>query len=198
MSVYGQKVIPRDGFDSTLEARHAEFLYLHNIKGIYHPIKIDYGNGQIYSPDYWLSELRMWAEIKWNPSASDREKLRQICDKTGTPGILLLQDGMFEMYDPKTGWHPSDEIQFCYCRKCGTYHWRIVGQSKACPVCGYDAGDQTSIVMGYGNGERGKIVPKTYFSRCAYKKDRGLPHHQALYRPGDPTSIKEVEERERR
>lgn len=197
MAVYDQKPIRvmQDGirYDGSLEAHWAECLRVHSIRSIYHPGSIDFGNGMIYSPDFLLTDFRMFAEVKRELTGQDLVKLQGIAEQLRKSTVILRNDGLLQMYecaDPAwggMGLRYPHEVYLAFCHDCGSYYFGSTRGSQRCRRCGYWDGTTTSTILFYGDGERGKVAdPRKYFASTSYASDRGKPHHKPLYEPGRP------------
>ena len=79
-------------FRSRLEARWAVFFDNLGILWEYEKEGFDLGKGIYYLPDFWLPEVKMWAEVKpegWEESPNDMLKITKLAHQTQC-GVLML------------------------------------------------------------------------------------------------------------
>ena len=77
-------------FRSRLEARWAVYFDALGLPWEYEKEGYDLGDGIWYLPDFWLPQVRMWAEVKPGPLSEDeREKCRRLAKQTGYPCLML-------------------------------------------------------------------------------------------------------------
>lgn len=77
-------------FRSRLEARWAVYFDAIGLEWEYEPEGFDL-DGVRYLPDFWLSTVRMWAEVKPEVFTSDEyEKIRRLKRATGYPVLMLV------------------------------------------------------------------------------------------------------------
>ncbi len=77
-------------FRSRLEARWAVYFDALSLPWEYEREGFDLGDGIYYLPDFWLPQVRMWAEVKAGPlSKEEREKCRRLAKQTGYPCLML-------------------------------------------------------------------------------------------------------------
>ena len=80
-------------FRSRLEARWAVFFDNLGIVWEYEKEGFDLGEGIYYLPDFWLPEVKMWAEVKpeeWGElPISDKNKITKLAQQTKC-GVLML------------------------------------------------------------------------------------------------------------
>ena len=79
-------------FRSRLEARWAVFFDTLGIAYEYEKEGYDLGNGIRYLPDFWLTELKFWVEIKpAMPTAEEFEKARRLVNSCGVPLYMAVE-----------------------------------------------------------------------------------------------------------
>ena len=77
-------------FRSRLEARWAVFFDTLGIPYTYEPEGFELDDGMRYLPDFWLSDLRCWVEIKPDmPSMIERAKARRLAEQSGRSVYLF-------------------------------------------------------------------------------------------------------------
>lgn len=77
-------------FRSRLEARWAVFFDAAGIEYQYEPEGYDLGSGEKYLPDFWLTGLKLWVEIKPD-TLSDRErKVARLLSEQSRENVLIL------------------------------------------------------------------------------------------------------------
>ena len=110
-------------FRSRLEARWAVFFVKMGIKFQYEPdgFKLDSG---WYLPDFWLPQVKMWAEVKPNEFTKREYCLAYDLSKsTGRPCLMLVGEPDFRPYKSVTvrsgidekGEVVTDDIDIFYC-----------------------------------------------------------------------------------
>lgn len=111
-------------FRSRLEARWAVFFDALKIEWEYEKEGFDLGGIGRYLPDFWLSRLGVWAEVKGEtPNNDDEEKMVALVSSLSQP-LVLLQNlplrpgdrGAFAFgLSPTFGWGAS---QLAFCQRC--------------------------------------------------------------------------------
>lgn len=78
-------------FRSRLEARWAVFFDALGAEWVYEPEGFDLGVAGWYLPDFWLPQVRMWAEVKpeW-PPRNEQVKCSVLAHQSGYPCLLLV------------------------------------------------------------------------------------------------------------
>lgn len=77
-------------FRSRLEARWAVFFDTLNIHYEYEPQGYDLGEHGRYLPDFWLPQVKMWAEVKSRPFTTvEKAKCKALAKGTGYPCLML-------------------------------------------------------------------------------------------------------------
>lgn len=77
-------------FRSRLEARWAVFFDALNIHYDYEPEGFDLGEDGWYLPDFWLPQVKMWAEVKAGIFSSDeKDKCKALAKGTGWACLML-------------------------------------------------------------------------------------------------------------
>lgn len=91
-------------FRSRLEARWAIFFDALDIEWQYEPEGFVLADGTHYLPDFWLPQVRMWAEVKGQDfTPAEQAKCRQLAAGAGHPCLMLngMPDGRnFWAYEP--------------------------------------------------------------------------------------------------
>ncbi len=77
-------------FRSRLEARWAVYFDVLGIEWVYEPEGYKLAEGVLYLPDFWLPQVRMFAEVKptW-PDDQEIEKIKLLCDQSGHSVLIL-------------------------------------------------------------------------------------------------------------
>jgi len=78
-------------FRSRLEARWAVFFDTLGLEWVYEAEGFEFENGTRYLPDFWLPQVKMWAEVKANRfTPEERWKAEMIAVGTGFPVLMLI------------------------------------------------------------------------------------------------------------
>lgn len=78
-------------FRSRLEARWAVYFDALGLQWEYELEGWDLGDGLRYLPDFWLPQVRMWAEVKAVPlTPAEQEKARRLAQGTGRSVLMLV------------------------------------------------------------------------------------------------------------
>jgi hypothetical protein len=105
-------------FRSRLEARYAVFFDVLGVRWEYEPQGFDLGPAGWYLPDFWLPDLRMWAEVK--AEALDEQELakaRALANGTNAEVLQLVGTPTFKVYwatCPDGQEHENDRGEFDY------------------------------------------------------------------------------------
>ncbi len=79
-------------FRSRLEARWAVFFDTLGIAYEYEKEPYSLGNGIGYLPDFWLTDLKFWVEIKpAMPTTEEFEKARRLVNSCGVPLYMAVE-----------------------------------------------------------------------------------------------------------
>lgn len=119
-------------FRSRLEARWAKFFDALGIKWEYEKEGYDLGEAGWYLPDFWLSDEKIWVEIKGQePTGKERDKAEGLFHATdnpvivlsGTPGGHLLECFLNETTDSSGGyvWHRGEFHFYSYGKSPGLW-----------------------------------------------------------------------------
>lgn len=94
-------------FRSRLEARWAVFWDALGVKWEYEPEGFVLAGGGPYLPDFWLPQVRMWAEVKpITFTETERAKSRALAQQSGFPCLLLVGTPDNRAYEAE---HPDGE-----------------------------------------------------------------------------------------
>lgn len=86
-------------FRSRLEARWAVFFDALGVRWEYEKEGFDFGNGVRYLPDFWLPDLRMWAEVKAERFTDEEwAKARALADGTRCEVLRLVGVPTYTVY----------------------------------------------------------------------------------------------------
>lgn len=100
-------------FRSRLEARWAVFFDTLGVRYDYEPEGFDLGDGLCYLPDFWLSSVRMWAEVKALPfTEEEATKAKRLARASGYPVLRLVGPPRPIAYwadEPRPGEWSNDE-----------------------------------------------------------------------------------------
>lgn len=109
-------------FRSRLEARWAVYFDALGIAWEYEKEGYDLGGGLRYLPDFWLPQVRMWAEVKPREfSDVELDKARRLVDVTGWDCLLLVGVPEARTYDALLG-EPSGPAQYDFVLGTGYLH----------------------------------------------------------------------------
>ena len=129
-------------FRSRLEARWAVFFDTLGIRYEYEPEGFVLSDGTKYLPDFWLTDLHVWVEVKGNMTKEDKHKIEQFRDDhaNATKGLGDWSDGALWV----VGRIPSEEQlandMYPYYYEWGdlvwSFDWDWPYIPCVCPVCG--------------------------------------------------------------
>ena len=153
-------------FRSRLEARWAVFFETLGIKWEYEPEGFDL-EGVLYLPDFWLPQVKMFAEVKPDEfSEQETIKARLLSKTTGAPVLKLIgvpeNKPYFAIEYVDTIDGPSDWFEYDYCLT--TYHGYPFSEGRFYCMPGYggdevhDDTEQAAIAARsarFEHGERG-------------------------------------------
>ena len=95
-------------FRSRLEARWAVAFTEASIEWQYEPEGFDLGEVGFYLPDFWLPQVRMWAEVKPTKLSDDElHKANALATQSGFPCLLFIglpAEAAYWAIDPVWGW----------------------------------------------------------------------------------------------
>ena len=149
-------------FRSRLEARWAVFFDTLGIAYEYEKEGYDLGSGISYLPDFWLTDLKFWVEIKPSePTPEEFEKARRLVNSCGIPLYMAVEPIGFippwppaEMTNPlKYDYgdgppahlafleedHQDEDYRWTRCPGCGRYG--IAFEGRCHRLCRCEAGD---------------------------------------------------------
>jgi len=123
-------------FRSRLEARWAVYFDAEGIEWEYEPEAFEIDTGVVYLPDFWLPQVRMFAEVKrsW-PTIEELIKCRRLADLTNR-GVLIL-DGppddthylAIDYYGDEQGmWNDYVVCGYKYVKKEGRFYSSVGNQ----------------------------------------------------------------------
>ena len=98
-------------FRSRLEARWAVFFDALGVKWEYEKEGFDLGEAGWYLPDFWLPDLKVWAEIKPSPESKDGFEKAYTLSTKSKGGVLIVR-GEPGPCDDLTGRYPFDMVMF--------------------------------------------------------------------------------------
>lgn len=139
-------------FRSRHEARWAVFFDALGLRWEYEPEGYDLAENGYYLPDFWLTDLNIWIEIK--PVCTNGEgwlddRHESFSENVGTLIVLRGTPGEVEPYNemnPYEGWVIGDySYYWCECRYCGAVGIQFDGRAdrnKHLPNCNYGNGDK--------------------------------------------------------
>jgi hypothetical protein len=121
-------------FRSRLEARWAVFFDALDIKWEYEKEGYKFDDGTQYLPDFWLTDLEYFVEVKGQMTDKDFIKIHNLCRSTRSTVILLGSEAFlansgyyqskfwrfFYLHVPDSfvGTRNFHDLCFCQCKKC--------------------------------------------------------------------------------
>jgi hypothetical protein len=86
-------------FKSRTEAKWAVYFDQLKLKYVYEKEGFNLGNGIYYLPDFWLSDVKMWAEVKPDEfTPEEYEKAKRLAILTGFPVLMLIDSPACKPY----------------------------------------------------------------------------------------------------
>lgn len=82
-------------FRSRLEARWAVFFDSLNLEWEYEKEGFEFEDGTKYLPDFWLPQLQSWAEVKYELTKNDMNKIKLLSTATTYPVLLLIGKDLY-------------------------------------------------------------------------------------------------------
>lgn len=134
---------------SKLETKFAFFLDSLNIKWEYEPKTFLLSNGVPYRPDFYLTELKIWCEVKGDIQQHNKDISKQFVIDNDTTLILIDGLGNTHWFDNRM-WgnieygHDTD-IMLGNCSNCKKHFFCSISGYYACRVCGNYEGDHDLI-----------------------------------------------------
>jgi hypothetical protein len=126
-------------FRSRLEARWAVYFDALGLKWIYEPEGFDLGKSGYYLPDFWLPQVKMWAEVKSDKFTTDEmKKATALADITRHSVLQLVGIPDFKTYvayDPFPLGSVAEIDRDIQCNCCGKANL-IESRLQKCKECG--------------------------------------------------------------
>lgn len=128
---------------SKLESKIAYFLDALNIKWEYEPKTFVLSNGETYIPDFYLTELKMWLEVKGDIQEHNYEFSRIFVKDNHTELILISNEQAiwFSDLDFSDGLCEDKTIFIGLCHICNHYFFTSQLGDYHCRNCGEHNGD---------------------------------------------------------
>ncbi len=130
-------------FRSRLEARWAVFFDELGVQYEYEPEGFVLSDGTKYLPDFWLTDLHYWVEVKGNMTEEDKHKIEQFRydhAKETEGDVKAWRDGMLWVVGNIPTKSQLSSYGFPYNYEWGDYVWSIDADRPyipcVCPVCG--------------------------------------------------------------
>jgi len=126
---------------SKLESKIAFFLDTLNIKWEYEPKTLLLSNGIMYKPDFYLSDLNTWLEVKGVIEEHNKELSRLFVKDNGAELILLSNKDVLWFSQKDTAGSEDNVLIIGQCSKCNSYFFCCNLGSYHCRKCKYHNGD---------------------------------------------------------
>jgi len=132
---------------SKLESKVATVLDILNIKWEYEPKLFLLSNGIYYKPDFYLTELKMWIEVKGLILEHNKKISTLFVQDNKTELILISNENWlwFSTKDFDDGICIDDNVQIGFCSKCNKYFFCSNLGSYHCRNCNTHEGDHDLI-----------------------------------------------------
>ena len=132
---------------SKLETKIAMFLDALNIKWKYEPKQFLLSNGTHYIPDFYLSDMKMWIEVKGLILKHNREISEVFVKENKTELLMISNIGnvWFSSRDFIDGIGIDENIYIGFCSHCKRYFFCSNLGSYHCRNCGKHEGDHDLI-----------------------------------------------------
>lgn len=122
-------------FRSRLEARWATFFDALGIQWEYEKEGYDLGDAGWYLPDFWLPQVKMWAEVKPGPfSEAEKAKAEALAKATGHDLLRLIGIPSTDEISSVTLWPGCRDFTGQYF--CPPTEW-CAEQGQECELCRY-------------------------------------------------------------
>lgn len=128
---------------SKLESKIAMFLDVLNIKWQYEPKKFLLSNGTPYIPDFYLTELKIWIEVKGLILKHNKEISKRFCKENKTELLIIsnIDTMWFSSKDFIDGIGIDNNIFIGFCSHCKKYFFCSNLGSYHCRNCETHEGD---------------------------------------------------------
>jgi hypothetical protein len=136
-------------FRSRLEARVAIFLDCLNMEYLYEPEGIEFPDGTMYLPDFYLPESKTFLEVKGIMADQDLRKIKMLAKQSDKYVAIIYPDFSFQasdMWEDGGSITSKGESWLIQCLECKKYSFMGNGASWGCRSCGYYDGDSGFIV----------------------------------------------------
>lgn len=138
-------------YRSKLEAKWAYFFDWCGIKHYYESEGVQLSDDTWYEPDFYLPELKTYAEIKGVMSDTDEHKILQFTKDYGGDFLIGYNDFHFQMV-VNGEFLPEDCSWLCECRECGALFFMDECGCWDCRKCDHYEGNSGFEVLMYGDG----------------------------------------------
>lgn len=141
---------------SKLESKVAMFLDALNIKWEYEPRLFMLSNGIPYKPDFYLSEQKIWIEVK-GVIEEHNKKISELFVQENNTNLLLISPTKYIFFDHwlKDGEiYTDNDILVGNCSSCNKYFFCTNLGDYSCRICGFHDGDhdvKSSFGFFYGD-----------------------------------------------
>lgn len=132
---------------SRLETKIAFFLDTLNIKWEYEAQAFMLSDGTVYIPDFYLTELKLWIEVKGIVQEHNKTISRLFVQENNTELILIssYETFWFSMKDFQDGLGEDNVVYLGHCSSCKSYFFTSNIGSYYCRKCGTHNGDHDLI-----------------------------------------------------
>lgn len=130
---------------SRLETKFAFLLDGLNINWTYEPKTFLLSSGIIYKPDFYLTELNTWVEVKGNILEHNKEVSKNFVKDNNTE-LILISNTNIHWYSNKDfieGICEDKDIYLGFCSKCRKHYFCSNLGSYHCRICNYHDGDSS-------------------------------------------------------
>lgn len=144
-------------FRSRTEAKWAVLFDACKIKYQYEPEGIELSDKIGYIPDFYLSDIDTWFEVKGVMDVLDWHKVQQFQKDTGRPMVVGYGDFTFQASDNFTTKGGTFELtedrlsMFVKCKNCGQFYFIGLDGSYNCLHCGHYDGPRTCDLISKGH-----------------------------------------------
>lgn len=166
---------------SGLENRVANLLDTMKIKYEYEPKYFKLTNGSLYVPDFYLTDMKLFVEVKpfIEEDKANIKKMVCLCNDNKIEGLIITPDEILfltwytDLNDKPDGFVEIEPTQLILCSHCKKYSFIPLYASYHCRNCNTHEGDHDIVL----SGSTGRFNDKLTLE-C-------VEHHVGLLSPGD-------------